>query len=220
MNENGVLVDYGFTPEEYSTDVLSAKSLSFIENSIDDHSPFFLMISVTTPHGPSIPAPRHEGAFAGLEYPQKPSFLKEDITPKPAIVIERATVPGEEFDVGDADRFFRLRAETLLSVDEMVAEIVQALEQSGELDNTYIIFTSDNGFHLGEHNFSGGKELPYTEDINVPFIIRGPGIEPGTTISHLSANIDLASTMADIAGIKTPTLWMDARSCHSFNRKT
>jgi N-acetylglucosamine-6-sulfatase len=113
--------------------------------------------------------------------------------------------------VYDANAFYRKRAETLLAVDEMVFEIVQTLEQGGQLENTFIIFTSDNGFHMGEHNFSGGKELPYTEDVNVPFFVRGPGITPGTTITQLAANIDLAPTFAEIAGTGTAD-FVDGRS--------
>jgi arylsulfatase A-like enzyme len=209
LNENGKLVEYGFSPEEYNTDVLKQRSLDFIEKSMSDRDPFFLLISLTAPHGPSIPAPRHEGLLQDLEYPQKPTFLVED--GKPAIVVEKATVPGEEFEFYDADAFFRARAATLLAVDEMIVEIVQTLEQAGQLENTYIIFTSDNGFHMGEHGFSGGKGLPYIEDVNVPFFIRGPGIEPETTIIQLTANIDLAPTLAEIAGAK-PSEFVDGRS--------
>jgi arylsulfatase A-like enzyme len=93
----------------------------------------------------------------------------------------------------------------------MIVEIVQTLEKAGQLENTYIIFTSDNGFHMGEHGFSGGKGLPYIEDVNVPFFIMGPGIEPGTTVSQLTANIDLAPTIAEIAGAKIAD-FVDGRS--------
>lgn len=209
LNENGKLVQYGEAPEDYSTDVLRRKSMDFIDQNSSGRDPFFLLISTTAPHGPSVPAPRHEGLLTNLSYPQKPSFLVPD--GKPAIVLEKATVPGEEFEWYDADAFFTDRAATLLAVDEMIAEIVQTLEQAGQLENTYIIFTSDNGFHMGEHAFSGGKGLPYVEDVNVPFFIRGPGIEPGTTVTQLTANIDLAPTIADITNVKTAD-FVDGRS--------
>lgn len=209
INENGTLVNYGYAPEDYNTDVLRRKSVGFIEKNLSSGDPFFLLISTTAPHGPSIPAPRHEGLIKDLEYPQKPSFQVQD--GKPEIVIERATVPGEEFEWYDANAFFTDRAATLLAVDEMIVEIVQTLEQAGKLDNTYIIFTSDNGFHMGEHAFSGGKGLPYIEDVNVPFFIRGPGIEPGATVTQMTANIDLAPTIVDIANGKTAD-FVDGRS--------
>jgi len=211
MNENGKVTNYGFAPEDYSTDLLKQRSIEFMNKSMSENDPFFLYISLTAPHGPSLPAPRHEGLLAGIEYPRSPSFLTEDISPKPDIVIQKATAPGEEFDIYDANAFFEKRSETMMAVDEMVQEIVQTLEQNGQLDNTYIIFTSDNGFHLGEHNFSGGKALPYTEDINVPFLMRGPGIQPGTTVTQLVANIDIASTVVDIANGQTAD-FVDGRS--------
>jgi len=211
MNVNGEVVQYGFSPEDYSTDVLKRASINFINNSISGRDPFFLYISLTAPHGPSIPAARHEGLFAGAEYPQSPSFLTEDITPKPAVVMKKATVPGDEFEVYDANAYFIKRAETSQAVDEMVLEIYQTLEQKGQLDNTYIIFTSDNGFHLGEHNFSGGKGLPYTEDIKVPFLVRGPGIIPKSIVTQMAANIDLAPTVSEIANAKTAD-FVDGRS--------
>lgn len=209
ISENGTLVQYGYAPEDYNTDVLRRKSVGFIEKSIANSDPFFLLISTTAPHGPSIPAPRHEGLIENLEYPQKPSF--QVIDGKPALVFEKATVPGEEFEWYDANAFFTDRAATLLAVDEMIVEIVQTLEQAGQLEDTYIIFTSDNGFHMGEHAFSGGKGLPYIEDVNVPFFIRGPGIEPGTTVTQMTANIDLAPTIVDIANGKTAD-FVDGRS--------
>jgi len=211
LSENGELNYYGFQPEDYNTDVYLGKALEFIDRSVEQRDPFFLLLSLTAPHGPSIPAPRHEGLLSNITYPQKPSFLTEDVTPKPQVVLDYATVPGEEFEVYDADSFFKKRAETLLSVDEMVLAIVQDLEEKGQLDNTYIIFTSDNGFHMGEHNFSGGKSLPYTEDILVPFMMRGPGITPGTTITQFTANIDIAPTLVDIANGKTAD-FVDGRS--------
>ena len=210
LNENGKLVDYGSSPEDYSTDVLKEKSLEFIDYSVNSRSPFFLLISLTAPHGPSIPAPRHEKMLLDLEYPQKPSFSETVDTNKPAVVLDRLTI-GDEFGVYDANAYYVWRSQTLLAVDEMVMEIMQSLKQNGQLENTYIIFTSDNGFHMGEHGFAGGKGMPYTEDINVPFMVRGPGIVPNSTITQMAANIDLAPTIAAIAQAKTSD-FVDGRS--------
>jgi arylsulfatase A-like enzyme len=79
------------------------------------------------------------------------------------------------------------------------------------LENTYIFFVSDNGFHLGEHSLPSGKGTPYEEDIRVPLMVRGPGIEPGTIVNQMSANIDLAPTIADIADVDAPD-FVDGRS--------
>ena len=99
----------------------------------------------------------------------------------------------------------------MLAVDDMVGELIKALHESGELDNTYIFFTSDNGFHLGEHRLSAGKWTPYEEDIRVPLIVRGPGVPEGETLPHMVLNNDLAPTFADLAGAEPPS-FVDGRS--------
>jgi hypothetical protein len=83
----------------------------------------------------------------------------------------------------------------------MVGAAIAALAASGQLNNTYIVFSSDNGYHLGQFNLAGGKQTPYEEDVHLPLYIRGPGVAPGSTIPHLVANIDIAVTIADLAGI-------------------
>src|ERR687894_3105308 len=99
----------------------------------------------------------------------------------------------------------------MLAVDDMIGDLVGALHDSGELDNTYIVFTSDNGFHLGNHRLGAGKWTPYEEDTRVPLIVRGPGVPEGRTLQHLVLNNDLAPTVADLAGAKTPS-FVDGRS--------
>jgi arylsulfatase A-like enzyme len=101
------------------------------------------------------------------------------------------------------------------AVDEMVADIVRLLEQNDQLENTYIFFTSDNGFHMGEHSLPSGKMLPYEEDIRVPLLVRGPGIQPGAVITQLTANIDIAPTVAELAGAEIAG-FVDGRSLVPF----
>lgn len=92
------------------------------------------------------------------------------------------------------------------AVDEGILQIINTLAATGQLENTYIIFTSDNGFHLGHHRMYIGKAHPYEEDISVPFIIRGPGVPAGETLSgYFSTNVDFAATIADLAGVIPPT---------------
>jgi len=210
LNENGPLVEYGGSVEEYSTDVFKQKSIDFIEKSTVSGDPFFLLISVYAPHGPSTPALRHAEMLADQAYPQKPSFNETDISDKPG-VIQDLIANGDEIDTIDADVLFQQRAKTLLAVDELVVDVIAKLEQSGQLENTYIFFMSDNGFHIGEHGLSPGKGLAYEEDIHVPLLIRGPGIAPNTIITQLTANIDLAPTIADMTRIKTAD-FIDGRS--------
>jgi arylsulfatase A-like enzyme len=114
-------------------------------------------------------------------------------------------------EVGEIDQMYRKRLQSMLSVDDMVAEIVQELEKQGRLHNTYIFFTSDNGFHLGEHRLREGKSTAYEEDIRVPLIVRGPGVAAHKVVSEMSLNIDLAPTLADLAGVAVPD-FVDGRS--------
>jgi N-acetylglucosamine-6-sulfatase len=208
--ENGPLVKYDNSPQNYSTDVFKEKSIKFIDQSVASGKPFFLLLSLYAPHGPSIPAIRHSKMLEGLAYPKKPSFSEIDISDKPN-VIQSLTKNGDEIDAGDADSLYLRRAQTMLAVDELVTEVVKNLEQNGQLDNTYIFFTSDNGFGIGEHQLSPGKGLPYEEDIHVPLLVRGPGIKPNTVITQITANIDLAPTITDIAGANTAK-FVDGRS--------
>jgi arylsulfatase A-like enzyme len=210
LNENGPLVQYGDSPENYSTDVFKEKAFKFIDQSTADKDPFFLLLAVYAPHGPSTPAERHVNLLDGLTYPQKPSFNEPDISDKPKIIQALANT-GDVVDVGDADTLYGQRARTMLAVDELVVDLVKKLEQNGQLDNTYIFFTSDNGFSIGEHSLPPGKGLAYEEDIHVPMLVRGPGIKPNTVVTQITANIDLASTIAEMTGAK-PADFVDGRS--------
>ena len=99
----------------------------------------------------------------------------------------------------------------MLAVVETVDAIVATLRQTGDLGNTYIFFTSDNGFHMGQHRLLAGKATGFEEDLRVPLIVRGPGIPAGRVLPHMTVNIDLAPTFADIAGV-SPTVTVDGRS--------
>jgi N-acetylglucosamine-6-sulfatase len=99
----------------------------------------------------------------------------------------------------------------MLGVDDMIGRLVRTLEESGELDNTYIVFTSDNGFHLGQHRLTAGKWTAFEEDIRVPLIVRGPGVPEGRSLDHLVLNNDLAPSFAELAGAEPPE-FVDGRS--------
>ncbi|PWH16249.1 MAG: sulfatase [Anaerolineae bacterium] len=210
LNENGTVVRKYKKPEDYSTDVLNRQAQEFIRQAAQLGKPFFLFLSVYAPHGPSVPAPRHLERYTDIKYPQKPSFHEADISDKPA-VIQDLRRTGGLFEAEEADALFVLRVQSMQAVDEMVADLVNVLQQTGQLENTYIFFTSDNGFHMGEHMLPSGKMLPYEEDILVPLYVRGPGIPPGTVISELSVNVDLAPTFLELAGAKAP-YFLDGRS--------
>jgi N-acetylglucosamine-6-sulfatase len=101
--------------------------------------------------------------------------------------------------------------ETLQAVDEMVGKLVDKLAAQGELDNTYFVFTSDNGYHQGQHRLPSGKTMPYEEDIKVPYVVRGPGVPEGRVRDHLVLNNDLAPTFAELGGVPAPS-FVDGRS--------
>lgn len=220
LNENGVQMQYGNAPEEYGTDVYAAKTMDFMSRSIAQGQPFFAYVSVYAPHGPSTPAPRHKNLFADLKLPRLPSFNEEDISDKPQSLSgsdsPRPPKLGQK-KISSLNHTYRRRAQSLLAVDEMVANFVAQLESLGQLDNTYIIFTSDNGYHLGEHRLPSGKNTPYEEDIRVPLLVRGPDVPAGVVVEALTGNIDLAPTFAELAGIPAPG-FVDGRSLVPFLR--
>jgi arylsulfatase A-like enzyme len=126
-------------------------------------------------------------------------------------LIQSLANSGDVFDENDANIFFNARINSLQAADELVEDLIQTLESTDQLENTYIFFVSDNGFHLGEHSLPSGKGTPYEEDIRVPLMVRGPNIAPGTVVNQMSANIDLAPTIAEIAGVDAPD-FVDGRS--------
>ena len=205
LNENGVLVTYGSEPEDYLTDVLSGKATDFIRRTT---APFFIYLTPHAPHEPAIPAPRHVGFFADRIAPRPPSFNEADISDKPTWIRAIPLLTQSEIDAIDAG--YRDRLETMLAVDDMVAAQIRTLEETGQLDNTFIFFTSDNGYHLGQHRLIG-KDTIYEEDIRVPLIVRGPGVPAGQTVNHLALNSDLAPTLAELAGASAPE-FVDGRS--------
>jgi N-acetylglucosamine-6-sulfatase len=113
-------------------------------------------------------------------------------------------------DKGAPRASFLGRSESLLAVDRLVGRLVRILRERGELRNTYFVFTSDNGYLLGEHGLTG-KVLPYEESVRVPLVISGPGVRPGSRSRALVANVDLAPTIARITGALAERQ-MDGRS--------
>jgi len=209
LNENGKLVAYGKNEEDYGTDVYAAKSVDFIERSVKDGDPFFAHISVYAPHSPYVPAPRHADVFPDTPMPRSPSFNEEDNSDKPWIYSSEPPLSGDH--ITKMERIYPKRIQSMQAVDEMVEQIVKTLESLGALENTYIFFSSDNGFHMGEHRLLVGKNTAFEEDIRVPLLVRGPNIPAGTTVDALVGNVDLASSFAEIAGVKTPD-FVDGRS--------
>jgi N-acetylglucosamine-6-sulfatase len=211
MNENGSTVPYGETPADYMTDVLSAKAADFIRRSVEQFpdQPSFTYISTFAPHSPATPAPRHEAAYPGATAPRTASWNEADLSDKPAWVQAQPLLTTDQ--IADIDRLYRRRLQSLLAVDELVGNIVATLQAKGQLANTYIVFTADNGYHQGQHRLDSGKMTAFEEDLLVPLVVRGPGVPRGAVSTLLTANVDYAPTFAEIAGASIPA-FVDGRS--------
>jgi arylsulfatase A-like enzyme len=209
LNENGKPVSYGHKDEDYLTDVLTRHAVDVIRRSSAAEQPFFLYLAPYAPHAPATSAPRHAAAFADQTYPRTPAFDEAEVGDKPSIVREQPRLAAWQLEA--IDRHWRERLRSMQSVDDMVAQVVQTLQATGQLDRTYIVYASDNGFHMGEHRMFFGKTTAYEEDIRVPMAIRGPGIPAGLRVSQFVLNNDLAPTFAALAGVTPPT-FVDGRS--------
>ncbi len=209
MNENGKVVAYGNTPQDYMTDVLSGKAVDFIKRAAGVPAPFFLYIATYAPHQPATPAPKYANAFPDAKAPRPPSYNEQDVSDKPQWVQHLPLLSDKE--QAQLDDLYRKRIETLQSVDDLLENVVNTLQATGKLANTYLVFSSDNGFHLGEHRETAGKQAPYEGDIRLPLIVRGPGIAAGKTMDQLVGNVDFAPTFAQWAGASVPD-FVDGRS--------
>jgi N-acetylglucosamine-6-sulfatase len=225
LNVNGSLVDYGHAPADYKSDVYSGRAVDLINERAGRKKPLFLWLNYLSPHsgGPTNdpnlpgggtcqatakPAPRDAGKFSGEQLPGKPSFNEADTSDKPAWIRDEQLTPKE---IRTITRKYRCRLESVLAADQGAGEVLDALRKHGELKNTYVIYTSDNGFMHGEHRVPTGKNNLYEEAIHVPLMVRGPGIEPGTKVDDLVSNADIAPTITDLTGA-TPERRFDGRS--------
>ena len=214
LNENGTVRRYGTSARDYQTDVLARRAAGFVRETADAGDPFLLVVAPTAPHresdvrvGPSVvpardprPASRHLGAFADEPLPRPPSFADRRLEDQPLAERLVAKYQGRPhgLNVPELRTGYRSRLESLLAVDELIGRVTGELRRTGELDRTLVVFTSDQGFVLGEHRLVG-KQLPYEESVRVPLVVRGPGIEAGRTISTPVANVDLAPTITEAA---------------------
>ncbi len=203
LNENGEAVSYGDSPADYLTDVLSGGATDFVRRAASDSEPFFLYLAPAAPHDPATPAERHEGAFAGEKAPRPASFGEEDVSDKPSWIRERRAI-SERQASRRIDGLYGERLASMLAVEEMVDSLFGELTSAGQLDNTFVFFTSDNGWQQGEHRIRGGKLYPYEESIRTPLFVRGPGVPAGSSVGKLILNTDFAPTIADLAGISLP----------------
>ncbi|KDA41167.1 sulfatase [Frankia sp. BMG5.23] len=205
QNDNGVVRHYA-GQDNYGVDVLNADAQAFIRRSAG--KPFALEVATYAPHQPYTPAPRNADDFPGLTEPRDPSFNTNN-TDAPAWLGQRA--PLAPSVLTNLDQAYRERAQAVESVDKLVGDTEATLAAEHLLDNTYFVFSSDNGYHLGQHRLVRGKQTAFDTDIRVPLIVTGPGVPHGRVISQVAQNVDLYPTFTDLAGA-TPARPVDGRS--------
>ncbi|RCJ21431.1 hypothetical protein A6770_30330 [Nostoc minutum NIES-26] len=217
LNQNGKLVEYGDKPKDYGTDVYTSFAVDFIQRSAKDGKPFFVYLAPFNIHGPFTPAPRHEGLFPGVKAPRPDNFNEANVSTKPQFMQKLPRLNQTQID--KIDQKYRKRLRSLQSVDEAIGKLVDTLKANGQLDNTYIVLTSDNGFKQGIHRASTGKLTAYEEDIRLNLVVRGPGIPDGKKLPQQVGNIDFFPTFTDMAGVEPPA-FVDGRSFLPLLKRT
>ncbi|MCF8527283.1 MAG: sulfatase [Candidatus Nanopelagicales bacterium] len=205
LNTNGTLQKYGDQPTDFLEDVLTAKTNEWLETATD---PFYLEFSSYLPHSPAPAAPRFTGTRAGSQAPRLPNYNAFGIYEPAWLKSQPKLGPKQQSNL---DLLWTRRLESAESMADSFHAIMAQLETTGHLDDTLVIITSDNGYHVGSHRIPSGKHTPYREDSVVPAIFIGPGIAKGVTIDAMTSTIDLAPTIAAIQGAATPT-WLDGRN--------
>ncbi|KAG2492462.1 hypothetical protein HYH03_009403 [Edaphochlamys debaryana] len=198
-------------PGQYQTDFIRDRATDLISRAAGAQRPFFLAVTPTAPHranngsspiwsGPT-PASRHAGLYLGerIEVPKGPNWRL------PSSTLPRSPSRAPEASYrATMDTLHLLRLRSLRAVDELIDAVVQALDAAGVLDNTYVLFSSDNGYHLGAFGLLDGKNTPIEEDVRVPLYVRGPGIPAGAVLPYQGNMVDLAPTILALAGLPIP----------------
>jgi N-acetylglucosamine-6-sulfatase len=201
LNADGELQFHGHQPQDYLTDVIARDGIDFINQSAQTGRPFFLELATFAPHHPYVPAPRNRADFPGLQAPRTPDFNSLPTNPPNWL---RHRTPLDFFQIARINHDFRRRAQSVQAVDEMIGQIEQTLASDGIANNTYIVFSSDNGLHMGDYRLMPGKLTAYDTDIHVPLVVVGPGVPPGSSTDAMAENVDLAKTFASIGGTSIP----------------
>ncbi|KAI1125664.1 arylsulfatase [Nemania abortiva] len=208
---NLVTSSNGETPISYpgyhQSDIIRATALDRIDNLSAQEKPFFLGIAPTSPHVElgagkwPVPPVRYENEFPDLKAPRSVNWNPDDTYQQQKASWIKNLPLLNDTTIEKLDGLYRARAQSLLGVDDIIEDVIAKLEEKGILNNTFVIYTADNGWHIGNHRVSAGKSLHYLEDSNVPFIVRGPGVPVNKTSNIPGAHLDLAPTFLDIAGL-------------------
>jgi N-acetylglucosamine-6-sulfatase len=215
VNENGTLKTYS-QAQQHETYYLRDRTEGFI-HSHAEKGPWFAWVSTHAPHPPITVAPEFQNSYDNVQMPKPPSYNEADVNDKPTWM-QRQPLLDDDCSTGEGEvdchqqavEKWRTRQESLMSVDLMVGDLIGALAETNQLERTYIVFASDNGYMLYRHRVYA-KGTPYEESQGIPFVVRGPGVRQGVVSKELVANIDLAPTIAEWTGVEAPN-YVDGRS--------
>jgi len=199
LNQNHKIVYYGSSRRDYLTDVIADRGRQFVGACAPGHQPFFLELATFAPHRPYVPAPRDEHAFAGLRAPRTPAYDALPTDPPPWLAHQPPLTNEQKSHI---DWVFRRRVQSDLAVDRAIGLIEDAVRRAGDARDTDFFFSSDNGYHLGEHRLPPGKMTAFDNDVRVPLIAAGPGIAADRVCANVVENIDLAPTFEALAGVR------------------
>lgn len=215
LNVNGEWVRYG--EDEYVTYILGDHAVEFLGTAARQRKPFILLFTPNAPHRPTTPAVEDQDLLTDLAPHRPPNFNEADMSDKPEWLAIRPLLTEE--GIKEIDDYRRNQLLTLISLDRTIARVIAKLEETGDLDNTVIMFISDNGQFWGEHRFETPKNRYYEEVVHVPFAMRYPVLVSNPYLeSGIVANIDIAPTILDLAGIPIPES-MDGKSIVNLLQK-
>ncbi|XP_011867289.1 PREDICTED: N-acetylglucosamine-6-sulfatase-like [Vollenhovia emeryi] len=202
LSINGTERKYGNSPSDYLTDVINNLAVDFIK-AYSGNKPFLMVLAPPAPHAPFTPANRHDGRYNGTKAKRTRNF-NVPVDKDKHWLVRQGPNPLPDSLLPKLDEMYRRRWETLLAVDELVKNVHDLLKERNLLNDTYFIYTSDNGFHIGQFSMPRDKRQPYETDIRVPLLISGPGIKP-STISAPVSSVDIFATLVHIADLKFPS---------------
>jgi N-acetylglucosamine-6-sulfatase len=202
LSVDGTLETHGTAPSDYSTDVLASDATEFIR-STPTGQPLFLFFAPRAPHAPATPRPGDARACSDLAPNRPPNYNEANVSDKPSYIASLPTWTSALADREDA--FWQRQCQSLYAVDDAVGSIVSALSTTGRLNDTLILFASDNGLAFGEHRWKA-KEVPYEESIRVPIVARFDRLTHKTpSVSNdFVLNLDFAPTFAAAAAVEAP----------------
>ena len=201
LNVNG---KWGIRPG-YITDVETNYVLQFLDQASKQNKPFILMYAARAPHAPATPAKQDKNLLENLPPYRPPGFNEADVSLKPSSISGLRLMDAQGIAMND--NFRRRQILTLIALDRSVGAIINKLQETGEIDNTVVIYTSDHGIHWGEHRLSAEKNSEYEVSLHVPFGMRYPPLVPKPYVDdHLVAHIDLVPMIYDLAGVSGPAM--------------